>query len=45
MKNYFKPEVFEFVENKTIYDFVGIKVFKKYLPFTGDIGVVARIIL
>ncbi|MCB0647713.1 MAG: hypothetical protein KDC49_13685 [Saprospiraceae bacterium] len=38
MKNYFKPEVFEFVENKTIYDFVGIKVFKKYLPFTGDIA-------
>ena len=38
MKYYFKPKDFEFYRNKTIYEFVGIKLFKKYLPFTGDIA-------
>jgi glycosyl-4,4'-diaponeurosporenoate acyltransferase len=37
MKNYFKPKKFEFYRNKTIYEFVGIKIYKKYLPTTGDI--------
>lgn len=34
---YFKPKSFEYYENKTIYDLIGIKVFKRYLPTTGDI--------
>lgn len=35
--SYFKPKSFEFVRNKTIYDLVGIKTYKKYLPTTGDL--------
>jgi len=38
MKNYFKPKKIEFYRGQTIYEFVGIKVFKKYLPMTGDIA-------
>jgi len=34
---YFKPKSFEFVRSKTIYDFIGIKTYKKYLPTTGDL--------
>jgi hypothetical protein len=37
MDAYFKPKKFELYRNKTIYEFVGIKVYKKYLPTTGDI--------
>ena len=37
MDAYFKPKKFELYPNKTIYEFVGIKVYKKYLPTTGDI--------
>jgi glycosyl-4,4'-diaponeurosporenoate acyltransferase len=35
--SYFKPKAFEFYRDKTIYELVGIKIFKKYLPTTGDI--------
>ena len=38
MKNYFKPKKLEFYHNKTIYEFIGIKLYKKYLPTTGDIA-------
>lgn len=38
MKNYFKPKKFELYRNQTIYEFVGIKLYKKYLPMTGDIA-------
>lgn len=38
MKNYFKPKKIEFYRNKTIYEFLGIKLYKKYLPMTGDIA-------
>lgn len=34
---YFKPKTFEFYRDKTIYELVGIKTYKKYLPTTGDI--------
>ena len=34
---YFKPKSFEYVRNKTIYDYLGIKIYKKYLPTTGDL--------
>lgn len=34
---YFKPKTFEFYGGKTIYEWVGIKTYKKYLPTTGDI--------
>ena len=34
---YFKPKTFEFYRDRTIYDFIGIKIYKKYLPTTGDI--------
>lgn len=34
---YFKPKKFEFFRDKTIYEFIGIKLYKKYLPTTGDI--------
>jgi len=37
-KYYFKPRQFEFYRNKTIYELVGIKLYKKYLPCTGDIA-------
>jgi hypothetical protein len=38
MKNYFKPKKIEFYRNKTIYEFIGIRLYKKYLPTTGDIA-------
>jgi hypothetical protein len=38
MLPYFKPKTFEFYQNGTIYDLVGIKIYKKYLPTTGDIA-------
>ncbi len=34
---YFSPKTFEFYRDRTIYDLIGIKIFKKYLPTTGDI--------
>ena len=34
---YFKPKTFEFYRDKTIYELVGIKTYKNYLPTTGDI--------
>lgn len=34
---YFKPKTFEFYRDKTIYEWIGIKTYKKYLPTTGDI--------
>jgi len=38
MKSYFKPKKFEYYRNQTIYEFFGIKFYKKYLPMTGDIA-------
>jgi glycosyl-4,4'-diaponeurosporenoate acyltransferase len=34
---YFKPKKFEFFRDKIIYELIGIKTYKKYLPTTGDI--------
>lgn len=34
---YFKPKKIEYFRDKTIYDLIGIKLYKKYLPTTGDI--------
>ncbi len=34
---YFKPKKIEYYRDKTIYDFIGIKIFKKYLPTSGDL--------
>lgn len=34
---YFEPKTYEFYGGKTIYEWVGIKTYKKYLPTTGDI--------
>lgn len=34
---YFKPKTFEFYRDRTIYELIGIKIYKKYLPTTGDI--------
>lgn len=34
---YFKPKTFEFYRDKTIYEWIGIKTYKRYLPTTGDI--------
>jgi glycosyl-4,4'-diaponeurosporenoate acyltransferase len=36
--NYFKPKKFEFYRDRTIYELIGIKLYKKYLPTTGDIA-------
>jgi hypothetical protein len=38
MKSYFKPKKIESYRNQTIYEFFGIKLYKKYLPMTGDIA-------
>jgi glycosyl-4,4'-diaponeurosporenoate acyltransferase len=38
MKKYFQPKKFEIHRNKTIYDFLGIRIYKKYLPMTGDLA-------
>ena len=35
---YFRPKKIEYFRNKTIYDLIGIKIFKKYLPTTGDLA-------
>ena len=35
--NYFKPRDFEQIKDRTIYDFIGIRTFKKYLPTSGDL--------
>ncbi len=37
MKRYFSPKKFEFYQSKTIYDYLGIKWFKKYLITDGDL--------
>lgn len=37
MNTYFKPKKFESYRDKTIYEFVAVKAYKKYLPTTGDI--------
>lgn len=34
---YFKPKKFEFYRDVTIYNLIGIRLYKKYLPTTGDI--------
>ena len=34
---YFKPKRFECYHGRTIYELIGIKIYKKYLPTTGDI--------
>ncbi|MFZ4705608.1 MAG: hypothetical protein ACOYMF_06320 [Bacteroidales bacterium] len=34
---YFKPKSVEFYREETIYDLVGIRIYKKYLPSSGDI--------
>lgn len=34
---YFKPKAIEHFGNKTIYDLLGIRFFKRYLPTTGDV--------
>lgn len=34
---YYKPKKIELYKDKTIYEFIGIKIYKKYLPTTGDI--------
>lgn len=36
-EKYLGPKDFEFFGDKTIYDLIGIKFYKKYLPTTGDI--------
>ena len=35
---YYKPKKFEFYRDKTVYELIGIKIYKKYLPTTGDIA-------
>jgi hypothetical protein len=35
---YYKPKAFEYYHKKTIYDLIGIKIYKKYLPTTGDLA-------
>lgn len=34
---YFKPKKFEYYRDITIYELIGIKIYKKYLPTTGDL--------
>ncbi len=34
---YFRPKKFECYRGRTIYELIGIKIYKKYLPTTGDI--------
>ena len=34
---YFRPKRFEYYRNRTIYELIGIKIYKKYLPTTGDL--------
>lgn len=35
--NYFRPKKFEYYRDITIYELIGIKIYKKYLPTTGDL--------
>ncbi len=35
---YFRPKKCEYYRDKTIYDLIGIKIYKKYLPTTGDLA-------
>jgi glycosyl-4,4'-diaponeurosporenoate acyltransferase len=35
---YFRPKAFELYKGQPIYEWLGIKTFKKYLPTTGDIA-------
>ncbi|WP_416337321.1 hypothetical protein [Galbibacter sp. EGI 63066] len=37
MRQYFNPKKFEFYKSKSIYEFLGIKWFKKYLITDGDL--------
>ena len=37
MKEYFKPKQFEILGNRTVYEYIGIKYFKKYLIRDGDL--------
>ena len=34
---YFRPKRIEYYRNNTIYELIGIKFYKKYLPTTGDL--------
>ena len=34
---YFKPKQFEYYRDRIIYEFIGIRFYKKYLPTTGDL--------
>ena len=34
---YFKPKVFEYYGRSSIYIYIGINIFKKYLPTSGDL--------
>ena len=34
---YFRPKKFEYYRDITIYELIGIKIYKKYLPTTGDL--------
>jgi len=34
---YFRPKKFEYYRDRTIYDLIGVKIYKKYLPTTGDL--------
>jgi glycosyl-4,4'-diaponeurosporenoate acyltransferase len=34
---YFRPKQIEYYRDRTIYDLIGIKFYKKYLPTTGDL--------
>jgi hypothetical protein len=36
-KAYFKPKKFEYSGRSSIYKYIGINLFKKYLPTTGDL--------
>lgn len=38
MRSYYAPKKIETYRNRTIYEFVGLKWYKKYLPMTGDIA-------
>lgn len=35
--SYFKPKDWERIQSLTIYDFLGIRLYKKYLPTSGDL--------
>lgn len=34
---YFKPKAFELCGPKTVYEYLGIRIYKKYLPSSGDL--------